>query len=151
MTFSSSNQNVSKDSVEVVETCRARWIEWEINTKESLPVFPKAQIAGRSGEVKQKSRSLYIASFPYKYGESDEVSLSFFSNRFIHKATASQRALIPGKSSQLVFEDGEVLISTSQNSVYDTLFPQVRSSILSDPENFKDEIYSRKKIDFLKI
>ena len=137
MTFSSSNQNVSKDSVEVVETCRARWIEWEINTKEPLPVFPKAQIAGRSGEVKQKSRSLYIASFPYKYGESDEVSLSFFSNRFIHKATASQRALIPGKSSQLVFEDGEVLISASQNSVYDTLFPQVRSSILSDPENFK--------------
>ena len=135
--FSRSIKNRVHDMIDIVETCRARWIEWEITTEQPLSVFPKANIANRRAEVKQIGHSRYLSSFPLKYGESDEVSLSFTSDIIQYNGKASQRALVPGKSSQLMFAGGDVLINVSESSVYDTLFPQVRSSILNDLNDFK--------------
>ena len=135
--FSRSIKNKVDDLVDIVETCRARWIEWDITTEQPLSVFPKARIGNRRAEVKQIGHSRYLSSFPLKYGESDEVNLSFTSDIIQYSGKASQRALVPGKSNQLMFAGGDVLITVRENSVYDTLFPQVRSSALNDLNDFK--------------
>ncbi|MEE3232938.1 MAG: hypothetical protein VX294_02125 [Candidatus Latescibacterota bacterium] len=135
--FSRSISNGGKDLLDVAEICRARWIEWDIKTEQPLSTFPDARIATRRGEVKQIGRSRYLASFPLVYGELDQVSLSFISGSARYSGKASQRALVPGKARQLMFEDGDVLIDVGVNSVYDTLFPQVRRSVLNDLNGFK--------------
>ena len=126
--------------IDVVETWRDRWIEWEIKTEQPLSVFPEALISDRVGEVKQIGHSHYRASFPLEYGESDQASLFFSADKIIHRGVVSQRGLVPGKARRLLLEDGEVRIDVTEKSVYDTLFPQVVSSIFDDFHGF--EVYS---------
>lgn len=123
--------------IDVIETCRDRWIEWDIRTEQPLSVFPEALISDRVGDVRQIGHSHYIASFPLEYGESDQANLFFSADKIIHRGVVSQRGLVPGKARQLLLEDGQIRIDVTEKSVYDTLFPQVVSSVFDDFHGFK--------------